>query len=136
MQIADVQAILKRIDVRLAELQMPKREFYQKSGISSGSFSQWNTGTHVPTTRKLSAAAKVLGVPLEYLLYGESVLTQNNTAAPQGDDQGIKKGLPQGEADEKSQDDWLKQAEHWSNAEINRAMQALLLIQARRQAQE
>lgn len=50
--------------------------------------------------------------------------------------QGIKKDLPQGEAVELTISDWTQQAENWSDAEITKAMQALLRIQEKRQVQE
>lgn len=67
----EISAILTRIEIRMAELGMSKEEFYEKSGISSASFSQWNTGVHKPTKKKLGQAAAVLNVSLEYLLTGE-----------------------------------------------------------------
>lgn len=70
MQI-DTKRVLRRIELRLAEIDMEKGEFYAKSGISSGSYSQWNTEAHQPSLKKLRAAASVLGVSLEYLLYGD-----------------------------------------------------------------
>lgn len=71
MQI-DTSSVLRRIEIRLAEIEMPKQVFYEKSGISSGSYSQWNTGMHSPSLKKLQKAALVLGVPVEYLLYGDT----------------------------------------------------------------
>lgn len=71
MQI-DTSSVLRRIEIRLAEIEMPKQVFYEKSGISSGSYSQWNTGMHSPSLKKLQKAALVLGVPVEYLLYGDA----------------------------------------------------------------
>jgi transcriptional regulator with XRE-family HTH domain len=70
MQI-DTKGVLRRIELRLTEIDMEKGEFYNKSGISSGSYSQWNTEAHQPSLKKLRAAASVLGVSLEYLLYGD-----------------------------------------------------------------
>ena len=70
MQI-DTKRVLRRIELRLTEIDMEKGEFYAKSGISSGSYSQWNTEAHQPSLKKLRAAASVLGVSLEYLLYGD-----------------------------------------------------------------
>lgn len=66
----DVQSVIRRIEIRLAEIGMTKQEFYEKSGISSGSFSQWNTGKHAPSIKKVQRAASVIGVTTEYLLYG------------------------------------------------------------------
>lgn len=68
----EIDAILKRIEIRMAELGMSKEDFYAQSGISSASYSQWNTGAHKPTKKKLADAARVLKVSLEYLLTGEN----------------------------------------------------------------
>ena len=82
MQI-DTSSVLRRIEIRLAEIEMPKQVFYEKSGISSGSYSQWNTGMHSPSLKKLQKAALVLGVPVEYLLYGDaSAASQGAKKAP------------------------------------------------------
>ena len=56
--------------MRITELGMGKEEFYKKSGISSASFSQWNTGMHAPTKKKIAQAALALNVSVEYLLAG------------------------------------------------------------------
>lgn len=66
----DTLAIIKRIELRLAELGMSKAEFYEKSGISSASYSQWNTGKYNPSKTKLQHAATVLGLDFDYLCYG------------------------------------------------------------------
>lgn len=67
----DTLAIIKRIELRIAELGMSKADFYKKSGISSASYSHWNTGKYKPTDGKLRSAAEVLGVSFEYLRYGK-----------------------------------------------------------------
>lgn len=91
MQI-DTSSVLRRIEIRLAEIEMPKQVFYEKSGISSGSYSQWNTGMHSPSLKKLQKAALVLGVPVEYLLYGDaSAASQGAKKAP---DPEIEGGSP------------------------------------------
>ena len=66
----DTLAIIKRIEIRLSEIGMSKAEFYEKSGISSASFSQWRTGTYRPSPKKLENAASVLNVAYDYLLNG------------------------------------------------------------------
>lgn len=81
----DVQSVIRRIEIRLAEIGMTKQEFYEKSGISSGSFSQWNTGKHAPSIKKVQRAASVIGVTTEYLLYGTDLLPDEEPPA------GIKK---------------------------------------------
>lgn len=69
---SEIDAILSRMEIRMAELGMSKEHFYELSGISSASFSQWNTGAHKPTKKKIGQAAAVLGVSFEYLWLGES----------------------------------------------------------------
>ena len=70
----NIRDVVNRIEMCVAKAGMSKEEFYEKSGISSASFSQWNTGTHKPSTKKLAAAAATLGVSLEYLM-GETEKT-------------------------------------------------------------
>lgn len=84
----DVQSVIRRIEIRLAEIGMTKQEFYEKSGISSGSFSQWNTGKHAPSIKKVQRAASVIGVTTEYLLYGTDLMPDEEPSA------GIKKERP------------------------------------------
>ena len=69
MQI-DVPGMLLRIELRMAELNMSKQSFYEKSGISSASFSQWNTGAYKPSVKKFKSAAKALDTSVDYLLTG------------------------------------------------------------------
>lgn len=69
MQI-DVPGMLSRIELRMAELNMSKQLFYEKSGISSASFSQWNTGAYKPSVKKIKSAAKALDTSVDYLLTG------------------------------------------------------------------
>lgn len=89
MQI-DTSSVLRRIEIRLAEIEMPKQVFYEKSGISSGSYSQWNTGMHSPSLKKLQKAALVLGVPVEYLLYGDApAASQGAKKAPDSEIEGV-----------------------------------------------
>ena len=63
----DVSSILKRIEVRLVELEMSKTDFYEQSGISSATYSQWNTGLFNPSKKKLKAAAQTLKMSYEEL---------------------------------------------------------------------
>lgn len=91
MQI-DTKRVLRRIELRLTEIDMEKGEFYAKSGISSGSYSQWNTEAHQPSLKKLRAAASVLGVSLEYLLYGDG---EEKESAPDSKTEGEDAQLAQ-----------------------------------------
>lgn len=79
---SEIDAILLRMEIRMAELGMSKEHFYELSGISSASFSQWNTGAHKPTKKKIGQAAAVLGVSFEYLWLGEG---QKEKPAPEGE---------------------------------------------------
>lgn len=89
MQI-DTSSVLRRIEIRLAEIEMPKQVFYEKSGVSSGSYSQWNTGMHSPSLKKLQKAALVLGVPVEYLLYGDApAASEGAKKAPDPEIEGV-----------------------------------------------
>ena len=75
----DTLAIIKRIEMRISELGMAKADFYKQSGISSASYSQWNTGLYRPSEKKLRSAAECLGVSYEYIRYGASA---DNEKAP------------------------------------------------------
>lgn len=76
----DVKVILSRIEEQLRLLGMTKEDFYAQSGISSATFSYWNTGKYKPTPKKLKSAAEVLGVTYDYLMTGEK---ENKPALPQ-----------------------------------------------------
>lgn len=75
----DTLAIIKRIEMRITELGMAKADFYKQSGISSASYSQWNTGLYRPSEKKLRSAAECLGVSYEYIRYGSEA---ENKKAP------------------------------------------------------
>lgn len=92
MQI-DVQNVLLRIEMRIAELKMPKQVFYDKSGISSASYSQWNTGAYKPSLKKIKAAAEALDVPVDYLLTGDSPGDKKERPAENGE--ALAKELPE-----------------------------------------
>ena len=77
----DVQGILSRIENRLKEIGMSKEEFYKLSGISSATYSYWNTGKYNPTPKKLRPAADVIGIDYFYLLTGEN---KKEIPAPEG----------------------------------------------------
>jgi transcriptional regulator with XRE-family HTH domain len=72
----DVSTILKRIELRRIELGMSKTEFYDMSGISSATYSQWNTNTFQPSRRKLMAAASALKMTYEELVGQETTIEQ------------------------------------------------------------
>ena len=63
----NVQEMIKRIESLLVEKGMSKEEFYTASKVSSASYSQWNTGLHKPTPKKVFAMAECLGVSVGFL---------------------------------------------------------------------
>lgn len=81
----DVKSILSRIDEYIRLRGMTKEEFYSKSGISSATFSYWNTGKYKPTPKKLRSAAETLGVDYNFLLTGESA-KEEKPATETGDE--------------------------------------------------
>lgn len=58
----DGKAIARIIDSELASRGMSKTEFYEKSGVSSATLSQWRTGKYDPTPDKLAKAEMCLGI--------------------------------------------------------------------------
>jgi len=88
----DTLAIIKRIELRLAELGMSKAEFYERSGISSASYSQWNTGKYNPSMSKLHQAADVLDLDFDYLCYGLAQ-TENAPTLTEKDERDIARDL-------------------------------------------
>jgi transcriptional regulator with XRE-family HTH domain len=88
----DTKEVLKRIEIEIHRKKMSKKEFYEKSGVSSASYSQWNTGKHKPTLKNLVQIASVLDVTVEYLTgetnkkspaldEGETIQPRNNIHA-------------------------------------------------------
>ncbi len=72
----DTLAIVKRIELRLAELGMSKASFYSQTNIKSATFSQWRTGKYNPSEASLVKAAQCLGMSLEYLRDGVEPTTE------------------------------------------------------------
>lgn len=110
--------------MRCASLGMSKEDFYKASGISSASFSQWNTGIHAPTKKKLAQAANVLGVSLEYLLTGETKKAPSEESA-------TKENIPPFDEDEmltKFKSLYLKLTPELRPI-VNTYLQKLLMIQ-------
>ena len=78
----DTLAIIKRIEIRLSEIGMPKGVFYKKCEIHSASYSQWNKGVHNPSQKNLMKIAEVLGMNYNYLVYGTEDAPKNAPAEP------------------------------------------------------
>ena len=109
MQI-DVKEVIKRVEVRLAEIGMSKAEFYRKSGISSASFSQWNTGVNSPSMKKLKNASECLGVSFNDLLTGEQ------KEKPAAEEAGLHPTL----------EDWLNAIDRMSREEMRAVMSRVM----------
>lgn len=75
--------IVARINSLLAEKGISKKTFYRECGISSASYSLWNTGKTQPRMKNLEVIAKFLNVPVSYLVDGETIYLLNK-AVPFG----------------------------------------------------
>ena len=62
--------IVSRINGLLAEKGISKRDFYQDCGITSASYSLWNTGKTTPRMKNLEVIANYLETTTDYLLTG------------------------------------------------------------------
>lgn len=60
--------MVSRINSILAEKRISKQEFYDACGITSASYSLWNTGKTRPRMKNIEAIAKFLDVPVSHLL--------------------------------------------------------------------
>lgn len=61
----ETKEIARQIELRLVELGMKKGDFYKLTGVSSSSFSQWNTGIAQPSRDALHRIDSVLGTSFE-----------------------------------------------------------------------
>ena len=62
--------IVNRINALLAERGIQKQDFYKDCGITSASYSLWNTGKTNPRRKNLDVIAQYLGTSTDYLLTG------------------------------------------------------------------
>jgi transcriptional regulator with XRE-family HTH domain len=74
--------IVNRINSLLAEQGIDKKKFYEDCGITSASYSLWNTGKTKPRMKNLEIIADYLHVPVSYLLEGKE---QKENPAPDWD---------------------------------------------------
>ena len=61
----ETKEIVRQIELRLVELGIKKGDFYKLTGVSSSSFSQWNTGIAQPSRDALHRIDAVLGTSLK-----------------------------------------------------------------------
>lgn len=62
--------IVNRINGLLAEKGIPKQKFYKDCGITSASYSLWNTGKTMPRMKNIEVIANYLKTTTDYLLTG------------------------------------------------------------------
>lgn len=62
--------IVSRINALLAEKGISKQTFYKDCGITSASYSLWNTGKTSPRMKNLEIIADYLSTSTDYLLTG------------------------------------------------------------------
>lgn len=65
---AHVQEMYARIKVIIGKRKMKMKDFYEKSGITSSLFSQWNTGKTKPTMKSLGQVAEALDVDITEII--------------------------------------------------------------------
>lgn len=62
--------VVSRINALLAEKGIQKQDFYKNCGITSASYSLWNTGKTTPRMKNLEVIANYLNTTTDYLLTG------------------------------------------------------------------
>lgn len=75
-------AIIDNINRVLKERGMTGADLSRLIGVSSGVYSQWNTGTTKPSPKRITKIAEVLNVSVDYLLTG---VEKETPAAPKND---------------------------------------------------
>ena len=106
--------IVSRINGLLAEKGISKRDFYRDCGITSASYSLWNTGKTTPRMKNLEVIANYLETTTDYLLTGlgekEKAPTQEGEREIGFDDRQMKAaflgGLANGLSDEEIDEYW------------------------------
>lgn len=90
----DKSPIVIRINSLLAKKGITKAEFYEKCALTSASYSQWNTGKTKPRLQTIERIAEFLGVPSEYLLYGDApAASQGAKKAPDPEIEGMREAV-------------------------------------------
>lgn len=104
--------IVSRINGLLAEKGISKRDFYQDCGITSASYSLWNTGKTTPRMKNLEVIANYLETTTDYLLtgLGEKEKAPTQEGEREIDDRQMKAaflgGLANGLSDEEIDEYW------------------------------
>ena len=104
--------IVSRINGLLAEKGISKRDFYRDCGITSASYSLWNTGKTTPRMKNLEVIANYLETTTDYLLtgLGEKEKAPTKEGEREIDDRQMKAaflgGLANGLSDEEIDEYW------------------------------
>ena len=104
--------IVSRINGLLAEKGISKRDFYRDCGITSASYSLWNTGKTTPRMKNLEVIANYLETTTDYLLtgLGEREKAPTQEGEREIDDRQMKAaflgGLANGLSDEEIDEYW------------------------------
>ena len=104
--------IVSRINGLLAEKGISKRDFYRVCGITSASYSLWNTGKTTPRMKNLEVIANYLETTTDYLLtgLGEKEKAPTQEGEREIDDRQMKAaflgGLANGLSDEEIDEYW------------------------------
>ena len=104
--------IVSRINGLLAEKGISKRDFYRDCGITSASYSLWNTGKTTPRMKNLEVIANYLETTTDYLLTGrgEKEKAPTQEGEREIDDRQMKAaflgGLANGLSDEEIDEYW------------------------------
>lgn len=101
----DTLAIIKLIELRLVEIGMDKKEFYEKSGVSSASYSQWKTGKYNPSKKAITKIAKCLGLSVDQLAMPGSPENPIRFTVPIEEAAGAVRSMLTGEEKEKAPSD-------------------------------
>lgn len=63
----DNSHMIRVIEIRLKEMGITKKQFYRDTGISSATFSQWNTGMFAPSGKSLKIVSEYINVSISEL---------------------------------------------------------------------
>ena len=103
--------IVNRINSLLAERGIDKKKFYEDCGITSASYSLWNTGKTKPRMKNLEIIADYLRVPVSYLLEGKE-----QKEKPASEEAGFHPTL----------EDWLNAIDRMSREEMRAVMSRVM----------
>lgn len=76
----DGASLAESIDLYCEMHSMSKNDFFKKTGISSGSLSQWRTGSHNPSDRVVRGITDYVGMPIDQFLAAYSKRKEPTTS--------------------------------------------------------